>query len=53
MKFQQSTFSRAGEARMLAVEGEREIARAIVAFFVRLFARNKDKRSASTGLILH
>ena len=58
MKFENSTFARAGEARLLAAEGEREIARAIVAFFARLFAskkaaRNKSERDALNNLILH
>jgi hypothetical protein len=58
MKFENSTFSRAGEARLMAAEGEREIARAIVAFFVRLFKGKKPvasqaARDAANNLILH
>lgn len=58
MKFENSAFARAGEARLLAAEGEREIARAIVAFFVRMFtgkkpAPVKSERDALNNLILH
>jgi hypothetical protein len=58
MKFEKSTFARAGEARMLAVEGEREIARAVIAFFARLFTRKqavsaKTEHDALTKLVLH
>jgi hypothetical protein len=58
MKFENSTFASAGEARLLAAEGEREIARAIVAFFARMFtgkksAPSKPARDALNNLILH
>jgi hypothetical protein len=58
MKFEKSTFARAGEARLLAAEGEREIALAIIAFFTRLFTRkqgvaSKAARDASNNLVLH
>jgi hypothetical protein len=56
MKFEESTFARAGEARMLAVQGEQEIARAIVAFFARLFTRKVESaagRDPLSKLVVH
>ncbi len=57
MKFEKSTFAKAGEARLLAAEGEREIARAILAFFARLFTRKQAAPAASepdlSKLIVH
>jgi hypothetical protein len=57
MKFEESTFARAAEARMLAVQGEQEIARAIVAFFVGLFTRKaaaaKSKRDPLSKMVVH
>ena len=50
MKYEQSTFARAGEARMLAVQGEQEIARAIIAFFARLFTRKVEATAARDPL---
>jgi hypothetical protein len=57
MKFEENTFARAAEARMLAVQGEQEIARAIVAFFVGLFTRKaaaaKSKRDPLSKMVVH
>jgi hypothetical protein len=58
MKSEKSTFERAAEARMLAVEGQQEIARAILAFFAGLFARKKGAPSKAASdvtrkLVLH
>jgi hypothetical protein len=58
MKSEKSTFERAAEAQILAVEGQHEIARAILAFFAGLFSRKKATaskvaRDASNNLVLH
>ena len=57
MKFEESTFARAAEARMLAVQGEQEIARAIIAFFARLFTRKPASATAGrdplSKLVVH
>jgi hypothetical protein len=58
MKLEKSTFERAGEAQMLAVDGQQQIARAILAFFVGLFARKKAAASKAASdvtrkLVLH
>jgi hypothetical protein len=57
MKFEESTFARAGEARMLAVEGEQQIARAIFAFIAGLFKRKavaaKPEGDALSKLVVH
>jgi hypothetical protein len=46
---QKSTFSQAGEAMLLATEGEREIAQAVFAWIARTFSRllHKPSRAAS------
>lgn len=57
MKFEESTFARAGEARMLAVEGEQQIARAIFAFIAGLFKRKAAtadaQRDPLSKLVVH
>ena len=46
---QKSTFAQAGEAMLLAAEGEREIAQALFAWISRVFSRlfQKPTRAAS------
>ena len=58
MKSEKTTFERASEAQMLAVEGQQQIARAILAFIVGVFSRRKAApsqaaRDVSRKLVLH
>jgi hypothetical protein len=58
MKFENRSFASAEEARLLAAQGQREIAQAIAAFFLRLFTRKKPApseaaRNISDNLVLH
>jgi hypothetical protein len=58
MKLEKSTFERAGEAQMLAVEGQNQIARAIFAFLADLLSRKKAAASKAASdltrkLVLH
>jgi hypothetical protein len=44
-----STFAQAGEAMVLAAEGEREIAQALFAWISRVFSRFVQKRARAAS----